>query len=365
MVNLPLAVQPLQTEVVSVAEASGASSDPTEGVGVEETPQNNDSYRDPQGGRLMQFRRAWVEENCSNSILNIITNGYILLFHLKPKLTRHPLIISEYKNQQNDLALASCIHSLLNKHAIEKVRNTESLGFYSSLFLVPKPQQKWRPVIDLSRLNQLLRIERFKMETPESIRTSLNTGEWVTSIDVEDAYLHIPIHPRSRKYLRFAHRSQIYQFTSLPFGLAPAPQVFTMIVKEVKLMALSRGIRLHQYLDDWLIRAQSPEESVHNTKVVVNLTESLGWIINQVKSKLTPTQVFSFVGYEYHLNSALLKPTQEIWPKLQALILRITIQSALTARHLMSLIGLLASTKKMVPEGRLHMRPFQWHLKDN
>ena len=26
-----------------------------------------------------------------------------------------------------------------------------------------------------------------------------------------------------------------------------------MIVKEVKLMALTRGIRLHQYLNDWLI----------------------------------------------------------------------------------------------------------------
>ena len=333
-----------------------------------ETPPNNDSHRDPPvGGRLMQFRRAWVEENSSSSVLNIFTNGYVLPFHLKPKLTRHPLIISEYKNQQKDRALASCIQSLLHKHAIEKVRNTESLGFYSRLFLVPKPHQKWRPVIDLSRLNQFLRIERFKMETPESIRTSLNTGEWVTSIDLQDAYLHIPIHPRSRKYLRFAHRSQIYQFTSLPFGLAPAPQVFTMILKEVKLMTLSRGIRIHQYLDNWLIRAQSPEESSYNTKVVVDLTESLGSMINQVKSELIPTQVhvFSFVGYEYHLNSALVKPTQERWQKLQALILRITNQSVLTARHLMSLIGLLASTEKLVPEGRLHMRPFQWHLKEN
>ena len=34
------------------------------------------------------------------------------------------------------------------------------------------------------------------------------------------------------------------------------------------------------------------------------------------------------------------------------------------ARCLMSLIGLLASTEKMVPEGHLHMRPFQFHLKE-
>ena len=37
----------------------------------------------------------------------------------------------------------------------------------------------------------------------------------------------------------------------------------------------------------------------------------------------------------------------------------------LTARCLMSLIGLVASTEKMVPEGRLHMRPFQFHLKEH
>ena len=81
--------------------------------------------------------------------------------------------------------------------------------------------------------------------------------------------------------------------------------------------------------------------------------------------ELKPTQVFSFVGYEYHLDSALVKPTQERWLKLQDLILRLKSKHVLTARCLMSLIGLLASMEKMVPEGRLHMRPFQFHLKEH
>ena len=127
-------------------------------------------------------------------------------------------------------------------------------------------------------------------------------------------------------------------------------------------MTLSRGLRLHQYLDDWLIRSQSQEEAQVNTQAVVDLTQSLGWIINQEKSELKPTQVFSFVGYEYHLDSALVKPTQERWLKLQDLILQLKSKHVLTARCLMSLIGLLASTEKM--EGRLHMRPFQFHLKE-
>ena len=319
------------------------------------------------GGRLRSFRRDWLTNKCPNNMLNIITNGYVLPFISKPKLARVPLIHSGYNALQKDQALASCIQSVLSKNAIERVENVKSLGFYSRVFLVPKPHQRQSPVIDLSRLNTFLLVERFKMETPESIRTSLIPGEWVSSIELSDAYLHIPIHPNSRKYLlvRFCHKSQVFQFSSLPFRLATAPQVFTMIVKEVKLIALTRGIRLHQYRDDWLIRAQSQEEAQVNTQTVLELTQSLGWIINQEKSELKPTQVFSFVGYEYHLDSALIKPTQERWVKLQDLLLRLKSEHVLTARCLMSQIGLLASTEKMVPKGHLHSRPFQFHLKEH
>ena len=111
--------------------------------------------------------------------------------------------------------------------------------------------------------------------------------------------------------------------------------------------------------------AQSQEEAQVNTQAVVDLTQSLGWIINQEKSELKPAQVFSFVCYKYHLDSALVNPTQERWLKLQHLILHLKSKHVLTARCLMSQIGLLASTEKMVPEGRLHLRPFQFHLKEH
>ena len=75
--------------------------------------------------------------------------------------------------------------------------------------------------------------------------------------------------------------------------------------------------------------------------------------------------MFSFVGYKYHVDSALVKPTQERRLRLQDLILRLKSKYVLTARCLMLLIGLLASMEKMVSEGCLHMRPFQFHLKEH
>ena len=49
-----------------------------------------------------------------------------------------------------------------------------------------------------------------------------DSREWVSSIDLSDAYLHIPIHPNSRKYLRFCHRSQVFPFTSLRTSYGPS-----------------------------------------------------------------------------------------------------------------------------------------------
>ena len=104
-----------------------------------------------------------------------------------------------YQSSQN-LNLLEALYQLVNINAVEPVENQNSLGFYNRLFLVLKPKNRWRPILDLSTLNTFLNTESFKMKT---IRTSLQTGEWVTSIDFKDAYFHIPIHSQSRKYMRF------------------------------------------------------------------------------------------------------------------------------------------------------------------
>ena len=172
--NAPLGATPLkavtnhfpQVGGNRISEASRVVFNLTLGDEVVETPPPNDSSKaslsPPVGGHLGFFRRDWQTNKCSNNVLNILTNGYVLPFISKPKLV--PLIQSRYKALLKEQALATCIHSLLSKNAIERVENVKSLGFYSRLFLVPKPHQRWRPVIDLSRLHTFLLVENFKME---------------------------------------------------------------------------------------------------------------------------------------------------------------------------------------------------------
>ena len=126
-------------------------------------------------------------------IVQILKEGYPLPFWVRPKLTRSPAVISWYVNPYRNSYLLEALHQLIAKNAVELVKHQTSLGFFNRLFLVPKPNNKWRPILDLSKLNLFLKTEKFKMETPETIRTSLQQGEWVTSIDFQDAYFHIPI----------------------------------------------------------------------------------------------------------------------------------------------------------------------------
>ena len=290
------------------------------------------------GGRLQAYSDFWKNQGCNPTTLLILQLGYILPFLSKPPLCREPSVISGYSDTDKDTALAMVIQDLAEKHAIVSINNQHSLGYYSRLFLVPKPGNRWRPIIDLSHLNKFLIVHTFRMETPESIRASLGQGEWVTSVDLQDAYFHIPIHPQSQKYLRFAHRGQVYQFVALPFGLATAPSVFTQLAKEVKLMALSRDIRIHVYLDDWLIRAQTPAQSKSHTQTMLQLVEQLGWLVNLPKSELNPTQDFEFVGYRFNLSEALVLPTPDRWNKLCSTVDRLGKSRVVSVRELMSFI---------------------------
>ena len=220
----------------------------------------------PVGARLKQFWKKWESLGSSSKVVTTLREGYTLPFRFRPYLTRSPTVISNYHNPTKQSFLVEALYQLINKNAVEPVENQNSLGFYNRLFLVPKPNNRWRPILDLSTLNTFLNTESFKMETPETIRTSLQAGEWVTSIDFKDAYFHIPIHNQSRKYMRFHLQGRSYQFKALPFGLSTAPMEFTVVAKEVKLMALQKGIRTHQYLDDWLVRASTHDTCLQHTQ---------------------------------------------------------------------------------------------------
>ena len=81
--------------------------------------------------------------------------------------------------------------------------------------------------------NYMMRIEHFQMETTALIRRSIPPGTWAVSIDLMDTYLHIPIHPASRKFLRLSLEGTVYQFRALSFAISTASFVFANLMEIV------------------------------------------------------------------------------------------------------------------------------------
>ena len=55
----------------------------------------------------------------------------------------------------------------------------------------------------------------------------------MVSLDLQDAYLQVPIHHDSRRYLRFVVGERTYQFRVLCFGLTTAHRVFMRIMAPI------------------------------------------------------------------------------------------------------------------------------------
>ena len=318
-------------------------------------PRNVDGFQ--VGARLADFAPHWrsLLGNCRAT--GIVEDGVGIAFQQRPQLT-HQSISFRTRNSRQDLQQA--VDALLMKGAIERVTNVRSLGFYSRLFLVPKKTGDLRPVIDLSTLNRHMVVPHFKMETQGSVRSAIRSQEWAVSIDIRDAYLHVPMHQAVRKYLRFVVNKKVYQFTCLPFGLATSPREFTKLLRPVVSLLRQQGVKLHVYLDDWLIRADTPEEAQLHSQTIIKVLQFLGWIINFEKSDLTPSQDFQFIGMQFNTRRFTVAPLPKMRIKVQSVLQHWMANPNITARDLHRLLGMLVFMASLVRRGRLRLRPVQW-----
>ena len=295
-------------------------------------------------------------------VLKVVKEGYQVPFHHNPPLSPVPLDFPSYRgNPEKFLALQEEVSQLIKKEAIEEVKDN-SPGFYNRLFLVMKASGKWRPVLDVSRLNDYVVKTKFSMETTQSVLDSIQQGDWMVSMDMQDAYFHIPIHPSSRKFLRFTFNQRTYQFRALCFGLTTAPQVFTRVLAPLAKIVHLAGYQILLYLDDWLVIGKSIQEVLRAKEFVLQVAKKLGILINLDKSLLTPTQVIEYLGMKIDANLFWVSPSDKRCLSAEKILREFLASDVQQAKSWQSLLGHLSSLEKFIPGSRLRMRPLQYHL---
>ena len=313
---------------------------------------------------MLGFSHEWEKITENRFILEIIQQGLNLSFLVQPPLSASFLPFSlPREGNPKRVALFEEIEAMVQKEAVIPVPLEAPPGFYSSLFLVSKESGGYRPVINLKPLNRYIYNQRFKMETSRSIVKAVSPGDWAVSIDLKDAYFHVPVHPEVQHLLRFAiSPTEAFQFRALPFGLCSAPRIFTMILREVAQHLHKRGIKAHFYLDDWLIRHQDPVILLEHLQYILGLAARLGWIVNLAKSDLTPSRQFIYLGLDFDTVQSVVRPTLKRVERLEGCVRLFLKRPTQPARAVLKLLGHMASLSDLTRLGRLHTRPLQMCL---
>ena len=115
----------------------------------------------------------------------------------------------------------AAVRDLLAKGAVETAPSDP--GFYSRMFEVPKKDGLMRPVINLKPLNKFVSVPKFRMASVATVGRMIQEGDWAASLDLKDAFFHIPIHRRHRRFLRFIWKGIPYQFASCPSAFRRLP----------------------------------------------------------------------------------------------------------------------------------------------
>ncbi len=153
-----------------------------------------------------------------------------------------------------------------------------------------------RPILDLRVLNDFVMQLKFKMLTLRQIVPQIRFEDWFVTIYLKDTYFYISILPCHRRFLRFPFGGKAYQYRVLPFGLALSPRTFTKCVEAALVPLWLQGIHIMNYIDDWLIIAQSHQLAVRHRYVVMAHIKELGLRLNAKKSVLSPLQRTTFLG---------------------------------------------------------------------
>ena len=292
-------------------------------------------------------------------VVEVLRYGYRIPFLCDPPLSKVPISMPSYHPLSTKaVALGEATRAHIAKSAVE-LAPLPSLGFYSRLFVVWKTSGSWRPVIDLSTLNLFVDVSHFRMETIQSVLLSVRQGDWMASIDLKEAYLQIPVHPNSRRFVWFVDQGNVYQFSALCFGLFTAPQVFSQVMAPVSAILHSWGIRMRWDLDDWLVQSSSRESLLHDLQVVLNLCRELGIVVNPVMSHLEPSQVVQYLGVVIDSRSFRASPSPDLVVRLRSTADEYLSCADPPASTWLSLLGMLSSLSHLVPGGRLRVRSLQ------
>lgn len=167
------------------------------------------------------------------------------------------------------------------------------------LVAVKKKTGKYRVCLDARYLNSVTVDEGYPIPQMASIINHLGGCEYISSIDLKDAFWQMPLHPDSRPMTAFTIPSRgHFQFKVVPFGLCTASQALARVMTHI---FADLEPKVFHYLDDVVICSKTFEEHIQLLEEVASRLRKANLTISPDKSQFCRREI-KYLGYVLNEN---------------------------------------------------------------
>jgi hypothetical protein len=162
------------------------------------------------------------------------------------------------------------------------------------LTIVHRERKKVRICIDARKVNQCTIPDRERVPPIQEILQKFEGTIYMSSLDLNSAYLQIELDKDSRKYTAFLFETTVYQYKGVPYGFRNSLSAF---IREMK---LTLGVETEEYVvfyvDDILIYSKSFEEHVIHLDTAIKKLTKAGFTLNIGKCQFCREEI-KFLGH--------------------------------------------------------------------
>ena len=297
----------------------------------------------------LKERIHWWAKRAPPHILQLITHG-VCPDWPEPELELHPC----HRSQEEEKAASQLMAEYVELGAAQPVSDMDKPSrFLIPWFLIRKADvgggEKVRLIADCRQLNRFLFPPHFRLDHWADIFPYLRKGMWGAKVDLKHAYFHLANSEKLLPYMRINIGEKVYQMNSAVFGLNVLPQLFTGVMKVLQKDWRKQGFLVFVYLDDILILGTTKHQTQKVLQKVLQTLEISGFLINQKKSHLEPTQTLEHLGFQIHFQEGFLGVPPEKLKSVRRELGKLIVHQTMSPRKMAAILGQVRSFLTAMP----------------
>ncbi|VDN41092.1 unnamed protein product, partial [Dibothriocephalus latus] len=220
---------------------------------------------------------TWADQAIgrTNSVEHRINTGTAPPQHLPPR--RIPF---HFRAELDNL-----VENMLQQGIIQP----SSSSWAAPATLVKKKDNSLRLCVDYRRLNSVTVRDSFPLPRMDDLLASMSGNKFFTTLDLSSSYWQIEVHPEDRAKTASTLQSGLFEFNTLPMGLANAAATCQRLMQKIlQNIYLSNCL---VYLDDVIVWGATVLELLNTLSGVLTRYQDEGLTLNPRKRKFLQTEI--------------------------------------------------------------------------